>query len=170
MGYLDKDGLQHYHTTLQPSLVRSVTQAEYDLLTEEQKKGLFVITDAQSGSGGEAGDTGADSCGEVYSTEETRIGTWIDGKPIYRKVFAVSQANNGAVNIVFNLGDIGASLSTVINLFGTGALSALATLTGSSYGPRPVFIEPTSNNVCFLTNYGISETVYIVIEYTKTTD
>ena len=23
--------------------------------------------------------------GEVYSTEETRIGTWIDGKPLYRK-------------------------------------------------------------------------------------
>lgn len=24
---------------------------------------------------------------EVYSTEETRIGTWIDGKPLYRKVY-----------------------------------------------------------------------------------
>lgn len=33
------------------------------------------------GSGG--GGSGAE---EVYSTEETRIGTWIDGKPLYRKV------------------------------------------------------------------------------------
>ena len=24
---------------------------------------------------------------EVYSTEETRIGTWVDGKPLYRKVY-----------------------------------------------------------------------------------
>lgn len=24
---------------------------------------------------------------EVYSTEETRIGTWIDGKPLYRKTY-----------------------------------------------------------------------------------
>ena len=24
--------------------------------------------------------------GEIYSTEEQRIGTWIDGKPLYRKV------------------------------------------------------------------------------------
>lgn len=33
------------------------------------------------GSGG-----GGPGAGEVYSTEETRIGTWIDGKPLYRKV------------------------------------------------------------------------------------
>lgn len=33
--------------------------------------------------------------GEVYSTEETRIGTWIDGKPLYRKCveFTASVAN-----------------------------------------------------------------------------
>lgn len=31
------------------------------------------------------------SSGETYSTEETVIGTWIDGKPLYRKCF---QANN----------------------------------------------------------------------------
>lgn len=24
---------------------------------------------------------------DIYSTEETRIGTWIDGKPLYRKVY-----------------------------------------------------------------------------------
>ena len=35
----------------------------------------------------EAGGGGGSSAGEVYSTEETRIGTWIDGKPLYRKVF-----------------------------------------------------------------------------------
>lgn len=26
----------------------------------------------------------------VYSTSETRIGTWIDGKPLYRKVFEIT--------------------------------------------------------------------------------
>lgn len=35
-------------------------------------------------------DTGVKAQGskeEVYSTEATRIGSWIDGKPIYRRVF-----------------------------------------------------------------------------------
>lgn len=108
--------------------------------------------------------------GEIYSTEETRIGTWIDGKPIYRKVFGFSQVNNGVVNIVFNLSDIGSSLGNVINLFGAGELQSLETSSGSSFSYNAVFIEPTSGNVCFKTNYTISGTVYIVIEYTKTTN
>lgn len=73
--YLDAEGLQHYFRSLKPKLVRECTQAEYDLLTEEQKKGLFVITDAQSGSGGTEGDTGAGNCGE-------RIMLMYDGKAI----------------------------------------------------------------------------------------
>lgn len=28
--------------------------------------------------------------GEVYSAEETRIGTWIDGKPLYRRVYQIT--------------------------------------------------------------------------------
>lgn len=79
--YLDADGLQHYHESIQPSLVRGVTQAEYDALSDEEKRGLVVITDAQPSGGGESGGT----CEDVYSTEEQRIGTWIDGKPLYRK-------------------------------------------------------------------------------------
>lgn len=116
------------------------------------------------------GGSSSGSSGEIYSTEETRIGTWIDGKPIYRKVFGFSQVNNGAVNIVFNLSDIDASLSNVINLFGAGELQSLATSTGSSCAYGAVFIEPSSNNVCIKTNYAISGPVYIVIEYAKTTD
>jgi len=33
--------------------------------------------------------TGSGPGEEVYSTEETRIGTWIDGKPLYRITFTV---------------------------------------------------------------------------------
>lgn len=31
--------------------------------------------------------SGSSSSEEIYSTEEQRIGTWIDGKPLYRKVY-----------------------------------------------------------------------------------
>lgn len=34
--------------------------------------------------------------GEVYSTEEIRIGTWIDGKPLYRKVATFTNLSIGA--------------------------------------------------------------------------
>lgn len=44
------------------------------------------------GPKGDPGDSATEtSNGEVYSTEEVRIGTWIDGKPMYRKtVYFVS--------------------------------------------------------------------------------
>lgn len=38
------------------------------------------------GPKGDKGDPG-DGGGNIYSTEEQRIGTWIDGKPLYRRVF-----------------------------------------------------------------------------------
>lgn len=35
------------------------------------------------------------SCGsqDIYSTEEQQIGTWIDGKPLYRKVLNITMGN-----------------------------------------------------------------------------
>lgn len=42
------------------------------------------------GPPGEAGTGGSSLSLDVYSTEETRIGTWINGKPIYRKCFSLT--------------------------------------------------------------------------------
>jgi hypothetical protein len=60
------------------------TQAEYDGIPEEERKGLYIVTDA---------NTAFPEGGEVYSTLETRIGTWIDGKPIYRRVIETTIPN-----------------------------------------------------------------------------
>ena len=64
--------------------VRGLTQAEYDGIPEEERKGLYIVTDA---------NTALPEGGEVYSTLETRIGTWIDGKPIYRRVIEMTVPN-----------------------------------------------------------------------------
>lgn len=66
------------------SPVRSIlTQSEFDALSEEQKnKGLYIISDGDGNNGGNDFDS------SIYSTDETRIGTWIDGRPLYRKVFS----------------------------------------------------------------------------------
>ena len=64
--------------------IKPLTKAEYDALTDEEKQAdvAYAITD-DAGSGGGSGGTSE----EIYSTEETRIGTWVDGKPLYRLVF-----------------------------------------------------------------------------------
>ena len=62
--------------------VKPLTKAEYDALTDAEKQAdvVYAITD-DGGSGSSSGD----SSEEIYSTEEVRIGTWIDGKPLNGK-------------------------------------------------------------------------------------
>ena len=63
-----------------------------------------TISDGADGQGG--GSSGGST--DVYSTEETAIGTWIDGKTIYRKVIevgklaSVSSGNYGTVTTTFS--------------------------------------------------------------------
>ena len=47
--------------------------------------------------GANGGGSGSEN---VYSTEETVIGTWIDGKPIYRRVIEAAAINGNQIAIV----------------------------------------------------------------------
>lgn len=64
--------------------VKSIlTQEEFDALPEEERnRGLYIIEN----SGGSS-SSGSASSRDIYSTEEMVIGTWIDGRPLYRRVF-----------------------------------------------------------------------------------
>lgn len=59
-------------------------------------------------SGGSGGGSSSGGASNVYSTEETAIGTWIDGKTIYRKVIdvgklaSVSKGNFSTVTTTFS--------------------------------------------------------------------
>lgn len=55
----------------------------YTITYTDNTTSTFTVTNGSSGSGSSGGST------DVYSTEETAIGTWIDGKTIYRKVASV---------------------------------------------------------------------------------
>lgn len=63
--------------------------------------------------------SGSSSSGElldIYSTEERRIGTWIDGKPLYRRVI---QGNTGSVNLQWS-GIVNSkieNIDTLVNLY-----------------------------------------------------
>lgn len=119
-------------------------------------------------------DSGGESAWEIYSTEETRIGTWIDGKPLYRKTFQVTtpttlkkhtEVYNGPKNVDF-----------VSNIYGT--------ITGLSLDGRNSISSVNYANYCFTTynkddektmmwvesSYQAGKIAYVTIEYTKTTD
>lgn len=137
---------------------------------------MYAITD-DGGSGGSS-----ESPLDVYSTEETRVGTWIDGKPIYRICLEeIKSLSNGT-----NTFDI--PLSTDVDVL-TNARFVETILANSvytidviypSYGhnnyaiTRAVLIKDSSNVTLRIqiadsaSRSGVRNV--IVLEYTKTTD
>ena len=66
------------------------------------------------GDGGCCGNSGLEN---VYSTEEIVCGTWIDGKPIYRKVIPGKLAvENGDSYVFANVSEL--KIDRIINLYG----------------------------------------------------
>ena len=109
-----------------------------------------------------------------YSTEEKIIGTWIDGKPIYRKVVQYNKPSTGGVNI--NLSDFGITnveniwlnnnsfVKSVNNEFKPiNNLESLEVFSFCNF-PSTTQIRLSTNNT-YLTGMW-----NLIIEYTKTTD
>ena len=113
---------------------------------------------------------------QVYSTEEQRIGTWIDGKPIYRKVITFETSDNCNITHAHNIVNAdklwineGASFVYIndpanwkqevvgLNWYYSDTEWTRAWLNFSAIRYRASF------------NIGV-RTAYVVIEYTKTTD
>jgi len=109
-----------------------------------------------------------------YSTTETKIGTWIDGKPLYRKVVNFGTLPNSTTKTVAH------SISNIDSIAFVKGM-AKATSTGNCW-PLPFLFEgsQSSYNIrTFVNNTNIemwcdndrsNYTAYITIEYTKTTD
>ena len=104
---------------------------------------------------------------DVYSTTETRIGTWVDGKPIYRivvnNIFLTGQFN---LNFVSNNIDV-IMRCNVLSSSGNGYTTDKSTTDGSSNSRVDSWF-----NGGFLT-INATDNKYVkavIIEYTKTTD
>lgn len=108
----------------------------------------------------------------VYSTEEKVIGTWINGKPLYRKVFT---GNVTTKQLVIDSGI--ENLDEIIYFGGTLKVSV-----DGQYRPLPMYGSDTNRNALEYNTsankiYVDSSTgqwalghCIIVLEYTKTTD
>lgn len=110
---------------------------------------------------------------EVYSTEEQVVGTWIDGKPIYRKVIETGEISNSTDENTWNI-SIASNMKHIVN-FNSVILS------GSFYfsSPRINVVDSAYTTMFYIFNgnlmimKGISGGVsnsWHTIEYTKTTD
>ena len=115
---------------------------------------------------------------ENYSIEEQVVGTWIDGKPIYRQVIvttAPTVVTNGTY--VFSNIPLGCSVDYVFPA--TGAILQSSTqvypipyISNSGEGQVKTYIDKSINSIRFGTNLtgfnGCQATLFA--EYTKTTD
>ena len=116
-----------------------------------------------------------------YSTNEIKIGSWIDGKPLYRKVIYISALPNN------NVASYSAGISNfkrLINMNGWFQGNGGVT-TGDEVVTRPInfmlsaaekyniygFYNVTTGNIRITTLSDLSYlSGYVIMEYTKTTD
>lgn len=114
---------------------------------------------------------------DFYSTEETKIGTWIDGKPLYRKVISFSpDTNSNTVSIAHGISNLG----VVIKCYGrfqsyssNRLIPQLYYTLDPQFAVSPYSISSTNIEIGYgnwFKTSGNATNCYIIIEYTKTTD
>lgn len=157
----DADGAQSFDVMNGSGTPVSVlTKAEYDALTDAEKQAdvMYAITDDASGGGG--GSSG----GEVYSTEETRIGTWIDGKPLYSRVVVGTTPSTSGEHEILDFPDAKFAF----------AYGNISNANGGTYCvPNNSLNLGISNSklvVYFDAKAFASQNFQVSISYTKTTD
>lgn len=164
----------------------SVRGVDKDVFEElEDKSGLIVVTDAENLENSKlyyngnpiCGGTPTENVGEIYSTEEVRIGTWIDGKPLYRIVEQVLLSTPTSFTYIVQLTPecevkfmcAGVSRSDgVILPVPTAQPNDLQHQISLEYQPKTLcvgiwcgdaYVDVLKNRPC-----------WVVVEYTKTTD
>jgi hypothetical protein len=147
--------------------------------TEEEKimENRFCLQMVSCGEG--CCGNGGSSTENIYSTEETVCGKWIDGKPIYRKVIPGTLAKDSGNALVFaNVSEL--KVDRLINIYGNGkenndivqfTLPTSHNLTTGLTAAINMYYHSETGNILyhFLNNSGKYSgcAANVVIEYTK---
>ena len=117
---------------------------------------------------------------QLYLPVETRIGTWIDGKPLYRKVATIdaidSSGNSKQTSVATsNLKEFVNITGVVINNFGGYKPLNSLYISGSGIDAQYTFQVYAVNNAIIEVVYGNwwktnFKKAYLILEYTKSTD
>ena len=109
-----------------------------------------------------------------YSTNERVIGTWIDGKPLYQKTIVTNAPATANSNLVIaSISDI--SYETIFIVGGyvetSNIVYPLSIEIGSFEDGSSVWIRKEAKTIAMNVNSSrINASVYVTIQYTKTTD
>lgn len=136
--------------------------------TSETRALAGIILNAQNNS-----TTDTYSCDYInklntYSTTEQKVGTWIDDKPIYRKVIEANNVSlsSSGVNIPSGIANVGVVTKLDINMkYNDNSWFSFWHLTDIKLS--------NNNDITLYTDSSSTATfpkIYIIIEYTKTTD
>ena len=113
----------------------------------------------------------------IYSTTETNRGkTWIDGKPIYRKVLSdETRVSSGNTKINHNISNLKYIISFTGSFDFGGAeqipIFGMSCTSSSAWDVSVTGISSTQINITAGTSISNARMIYrFVIEYTKTTD
>lgn len=117
-----------------------------------------------------------DACTQIdnsigYSTTETAIGTWIDGRTIYRKVIDVGTFPNANYkNVPHGISNLALVIHLCIaSTSGTSFYEANMTGTSSIFSGGTVVVRATDTNIQVATSIDFSaHSGYAIIEYIKT--
>lgn len=151
--------------------VKPITTAEYEKLGKDEKESdtIYAIIDDTTTSSNSGGSS------EVYSTKESRIGTWIDGKPLYRKAgrFTIlaqhaSEYNDTLIQIE-NVENV-ISLHSTLHVLHSNSSRPLPYSLDSACCYLSYFYSSSSLKYFNTTSSFINCPIDFVIEYTKTTD
>lgn len=115
-----------------------------------------------------------------YSTTETVVGQWIDGKPIYRIVLETTiptcKTNGTAVNTIYSYDSNIDVVTSIRAIYYKGNMyywtSEYTAVSGSGIVSSPVYYNTTSRGIIMSNNsIGWNDSkAYVILEYTKTTD
>lgn len=146
------------------STMRGSIQIEQSLYKTEYEEYYSPVIAAVDSNGG------VHEVGENYSTSEQVIGTWIDGKPIYRKVVNFGTLPNATTKEVSS----GlTNVDTIVSLRGiaqssSGAFPMPIVLNSTFANQTTLYYNKSNNTIQIIAGSNRSSyTGYIILEYTK---
>lgn len=154
--------------TTEIDVVREMTKAEFDELTEAEKTGLINITDITGGNDDRFQPV-------IYSEDEREIGVWIDGKPLYQKTVSLTNitiAVSGGYSYDISSWNVDTIVKTPEGFITISNDTDLRTVPFGLLGSYAAVVAATRSAVGF-SRTGSDMTcnrVVFTLTYTKTTD
>lgn len=149
-----EDGFSPVATVTKAGKIATIT------ITDKNGTTTASVSDGKDGTGG-----GSSGGGEIYSMEETTIGTWIDGRTIYRKTFQATDLVNNTMKSL----DVDVEFDAVINV---SAMGVYTYNNVSTYYPFNISLynnlNISSNSTTNITNAIKERCFYVYIEKRNT--